>query len=210
MSTVRRIVLIGFAISCAVILIMFISSVNTGRNPVIEPLGSDQFADLPGHAAKQRLQNVWPKEVDPGTVHSVSYKAKRSRDSYLSWYRIQLPPVPALTWMNSIHSNQEQASKTRHQRQEETEGVHRIVDDPADLPEQAGTIPKWWSPPRIEFRTTEVMKWYKYTKLGLARATYSAFDQTTNTLWIFEFASQHENLWPRHQLPEGRHFATSR
>lgn len=44
----------------------------------------------------------------------------------------------------------------------------------------------------------------RYSIFG--RATYSAFDSQTNVLWVYDYASQHDLLWPQGEPPDGRRF----
>ena len=73
---------------------------------------------------------------------------------------------------------------------------------------QTGTTPTWWSPPAIDFRATELMKWYRGYDSGVGRATYSGYDETTKTLWIYEYSCQHDQLWSQGNVPTGQQFST--
>lgn len=170
--------------------------------------GESEFTQLSGSAARQRL-SAWPEGVDAEEVESVSYKVEYTRDSYSAWYRLQLSADAASTWMNRIHRRQEDWSKQSvDPLYEGCEGVHRMITGPPPQHRQAGDTPSWWTPPGIDFRTTEVMLWYTNYDSGVGRATYSAFDQSTGVLWVYDYASQHDILWPHGSIPAGDVFST--
>jgi hypothetical protein len=53
------------------------------------------------------------------------------------------------------------------------------------------------------------MKWYRDYYSGVGRATYSAYDESAQTLWIYEYSCQHDILWSSGDVPAGEHFSTS-
>lgn len=172
-------------------------------NPFGGFAGESEFAELSGSAAKRRLP-YWPVGVVASDVETVSFKSAHSRDSYSSWYCIELTDDAALTWSKQAHAQQVEWSKQcLHGRHECLEGVNRTLDGPPPLHSQTGETPGWWSPPAITFRATEVMLWYDDFYSGVARATYTAFDETNQTLWIYDYACQHDILWPRGNVPNG-------
>lgn len=177
-------------------------------NPFAGFAGESEFAELSASAAKRHLPN-WPVGVATSDVKSVSYKSAYSRDSYSSWYRIQLTADAASIWTNQVHSHQEEWSKRcLHDLHEGLEGVHWTIGGPPPLHSQTGETPAWWSPPTIDFRATEVMLWYKNYDSGVGRATYSAFDTSDRTLWMYDYACQHDTLWPQGNVPIGNVFST--
>ncbi len=107
--------------------------------------------------------------------------------------------------MDHVHAEQE--SEKYFPVDECCEGVHRItISRPPSLRRYTGRIPTWWSPPKIRFRATEMMKWYANYDSGYARATYSGFDESTSTLWVYKYVCQHDRLWSPGDLPEGTPF----
>lgn len=172
--------------------------------------GSEEFTDLSGPAARRRLDYVGPDSVDAARVASVDYKTEWSRDSSSTWYRITLDEPDAVAWMDDVHADEEAwARKLAGTSGYAPEGVRRAVAGPPPLHRQTGTTPAWWSPPSKEFRATEVMAWYVSNDSGVGRATYSAFDDSTNMLWIYRYTAQHDLLWPRSHVPEGERLRLS-
>lgn len=182
--------------------------------------GCEEFSGLAGSAAKKELAQAWPNSVPADAVDSVDYKSEWSRDSSSTWYRIKLKQPEAAAWMDYVHASEEESAEVCATMHDGTyyapEGVNRTVAGPPPLHDQTGTTPAWWSPPSKEFRATEVMVWYvegdSGTDSGTGRATYSAFDDSDNTLWIYEYTAQHDLLWSRGAVPDGQRleFAESR
>jgi hypothetical protein len=91
MHMVRRVVFVGFMIWCAGVVLMAVVALALYLlNPFAGFDGKSEFVGLSGPAAKCRLEEAWPGSVDPGAVKTVNYKCQWSRDSYSTWYRIQL------------------------------------------------------------------------------------------------------------------------
>jgi hypothetical protein len=170
--------------------------------------GESEFIALSAQAAKRRLP-AWPNGVPESEVESVSYKSSHSRDSYSSWYCVKLTNNAARNWQDYAHLHQETWSRQcLDNRDEGLEGVHRTIDGPPPLHSQTGETPAWWLPPAIAFRATEVMLWYDSFYSGVGRATYTAFDASKQTLWIYDYASQHDILWKQGNVPSGQIFTT--
>lgn len=205
MGTMRRLVAVVFLIAC--VATVFVSVVAVGSfllNPFAGFDGGEEFADLSGAAAKHRLRNAWPPAVDSASVRSVNFKTQWSRDSHSSWYRVKLTKDAAKGWANHIHSGQERDSKAAlHNLHKRLDGVHRSITGPPPLHKQTGSTPAWWSPPKAEFRATEIMMWYTHGDSGVGRATYSGFDESTDTLWVYDYACQHDQLWSPGNAPQG-------
>jgi hypothetical protein len=177
-------------------------------NPFAGFAGESEFATLSANAAKRRLPD-WPNGVATSDVEIVSFKSAYSRDSYSSWYCIKLTEDAASTWSEQVHTHQKQWSKQcLHDLHEGLEGVTRTIDGPPPLHSQTGETPTWWSPPMIPFLATEVMLWYDDFYSSVGRATYTAFDATTQTLWIYDYACQHDTLWKQGNIPSGDIFTT--
>ncbi len=170
--------------------------------------GTDEFTGFSGRKAKERLQNGWPSNVQSDAVNSVSRKSNYSRDSDSTWTRIELSPEAAAAWVEHAHRGQEQYSLRRSESNERVEGVDRVVGKIPPTHGRTGEPPDWWAPPALEFRATEAMLWYEDFRSGVARCTYSAFDKTTSSIWIYEYSSQHERLWKPGEVPDGEQFSS--
>jgi len=198
MRTIRRLVVVGFFVACAVIVLMAVAMV--GSTVLFFGFGGRrEFTDLAGPTAKRKLGDAWPSSVDPDAVESVTWKTEWSRDSSSSWWRIVLDREATLRWMDHVHAEEERWAK---HHDGPVEGVHRTIAGPPPLRKQTGATPAWWSPPAIDCRATEVMLWYSHGS-GVGRATYSAFDASTSTLWVYQYACQHDKLWPSGEPPSG-------
>ena len=175
---------------------------------VANPFGDCEFVGLSGSQAKTRLKQAWPPSIDSSDVQSVSTKWSGSIDSSSSWWKIALTPDAAAEWQQHYHSSQELWIKVSGSSLYEcAEGVDREIDGPPFLRSQTGTTPGWWSPPSIKFHATEGMLWYKNHDSGVARATYSGFDEASNTLWVYQYIAQHDRIWQPGVIPEGRQFS---
>lgn len=164
-----------------------------------------------GTAAKARLEKFgnWPKSVDPRDIEKVTWSYQSTIDIHSSWYRIELKPDAATSWMDKIHETAVAGAKVETDHLNEgAEGVHRMIPGPPPLHRQTSKTPNWWQPPAIDFRATEVMIWYKSSDSGVGRATYSAFDPSAGVLWIYEYSAQHDQLWSRRNVPPGEVFST--
>jgi len=171
-----------------------------------------EFGDLAGPDARQRIESRWPGEqwpeaIDAVQVRKVSCKYSSQIDWHTTWWKIELAPRAASAWQDDIHTRAEQAANPQKPKGSFAEGIRRIVHGQPPLRDREGTMPGWWSPTAIDFRATEVMQWSGSTGYGLA--TYSAYDETSGTLWICEYGHQHEILWPRGKLPDGERLATT-
>lgn len=203
MRRARRLLILGIVVFGLVVAVVSMAFVGVFLvNPFAEFAGSEGFSNLSGESASKRLESVWPKDVDPATVEEISYQTDWSRDSSSTWYRIRLPAGAATTWQNSVHSDQQNSSQTLRTTND-LEGVNRMITGPPSLRRKTGETPSWWSPPHVPFRATELMIWYSSPDSGVARATYSAFDEATSLLWIYECTCQHDRLWKRGELPSG-------
>jgi hypothetical protein len=111
--------------------------------------GKSEFTESDGVAAKSRLSalSAWPDGVDTGDVHSASYKGQYSRDSFSSWYRIELTSDAASEWMEHIHalSGNTQVVKVSI---EPSPGHHRFVGKLARRPRGGDRRPVISAPPK--------------------------------------------------------------
>lgn len=164
-----------------------------------------EFTGLSGSSAKQRLEETWPEDVDAEAVTSVDHRIEAGIDSSSTWSRITLTPAAAATWSDHAHAGEVAWSQELARMGDKApEGIQRRIPGPPSLRSQTGTTPDWWSPPTIEFRATEVIVWYRGNDSGVARAVYTAFDDTKNTLWIYSYTCQHDLMWGRGQPPDGQ------
>lgn len=162
-----------------------------------------EFTELNGVDAQKRLDD-WPSKIDGKNVQKVWYKNDFIRDANSYWYRIELDEETASIWCEIVHKEfEDYARKTIKTHFWNAEGVHRQISGPPDLHRHTGTIPDWWNPPSIDFRATEVMGWYENYRSGVGKLIYSAFDDETNTLWIYNNSCQHDILWEHGNIPDG-------
>jgi len=165
-----------------------------------------EFAELPAGQARSRMSN-WPELVATDDVHTVSYKSESSIDGFSSWYCIKLRPMAASVWADALHNDRaEWGQRCMHEGHSGYEGVKRAVAGPPPLHRTTGETPDWWRPPGGDFRATEVMLWYD-RESGVGGATYSAFDPSSGTLWLYDYACQHDILWDRGDVPDGETFS---
>ncbi|WP_145385675.1 hypothetical protein [Stieleria neptunia] len=51
------------------------------------------------------------------------------------------------------------------------------------------------------------MKWYSGYDSGVGQAAYTGYDADKQTLWVYEYACQHDRLWEPDQIPDGDVFS---
>ena len=173
-------------------------------NPFAGFAGETEFENLSGAKAKKRMRE-WPDSVSENDVTSLSRRHIHSRDSFATWYRIKIGAQGATNWQDSIHANKSKSPRYEGDSYDGYEGVrHRIQGPPPEYwdPEQA---PRWWNPPPINFRATEMMIWYQHGS-GIGQALYSGFDETKQELWIYDNAAQHSSPWDNRSRPKGDAF----
>ena len=164
--------------------------------------GSDfEIVELRGHEAKGSMRS-WPATVDVAEVASCSFKSSGSIDSHSQWICLRITPAAATAWIEDAHQRQAETAKQPLERgYRSVEMAERTVAEPRPLHHQTGTTPSWWQPPKMPFRATEVMLWYDGNDSGIGRATYSAFNEQSGQLWIYEYSAQHDLLWQRGRAP---------
>lgn len=162
----------------------------------------DGYSDLSG-IESQRLFSTWPASVPPRDVNHVSWCSYSTRDSFTTHYRMEMSAEHAKTWQDAIHDGEVAGARSMAD-QRVMEGLQRTIHGAPHVEYQTGKTPEWWTPPAIEFRTTEYMLWNDET--GTARGLYSAYDPVRRTLWVYKYAAQHDHLWPQGQLPQGTVF----
>lgn len=175
------------------------------QNPFAGFEGDVEFVDLNGPAAQQRMDFAWPAGVNPRDVVSMSHKASWKRDTGSSWSKLRLTPAAAKAWADEMHSRLEQnAASSKNQ----VEGVRRSFFGTLPLHDPNSPVPLWWFSPACNVRATEVMHWYD-SGSGYANAVYTSFHAESGTLWVYEFSSQHDELWPQGKPPEGTRISSA-
>lgn len=208
LRTVRTIIRSVVYACCALAVLFTIAQIGSVLINSFSPFSdSSTFADESGVAAK-RLIHEWPADVDPSNVRRVSGKQGYSFDSHSSWYKIELDANSAQVWADTVHANRERDSIQSLRKQDRgLEAVRRIVPGPPPLHRTTGPSPFWWTPPSVEFRATEAMKWYSGYGSGVGQAAYTGYDAERQTLWIYEYSAQHDRLWEPSRIPAGDIFS---
>lgn len=159
-----------------------------------------------GDSLRARMGRLWPASVHSKHVMSTDCRKWTARDSYCSWYRIQLCDGDGRTaaqaaqaadkWAVHIHQREQDhvqwLSEMGGYSPEHLTRIRRCQDLPAARSESP---PDWWASPDMEFQVTEVMIWYDQSEFGTARAAGTAFDPAEKTLWISLWCRQHHQLW---------------
>jgi|GEM_PF-1416834 len=169
------------------------------------------FWSMDGHRESVELTGIqvigaigfWPPAISPQDVDNVSHQIDHSRDSYTERYRMELSASNAAAWQDAIHAKQEQEGHGLSHL-DGMEGLHRSITGPPRLEHQTGRTPPRWTPPASEYRATEFMLWSHST--GTAHGLYSAYEPATQTLWVYGYSAQHDELWPQGKLPDGKAF----
>ena len=186
-----------FYMCCATVVltpVIWFFSFFTGHGPVeaIDVLpenAMEEIALLPG--------------LNADDVQSLSYFRQTGRDNSAAWYRIQLSGQSALACQEKLHTRaavpMALADPVRL-----FEGFHRLA--PIDAIPQDNRTPGWWNPPAVQARVTESMSWYSSGRSGVGRATCSAYEPRSSTLWIHYFIRQHRVMWTANQPPAGQQF----
>ena len=175
---------------------------------VARPFGpaTRTFDSLKGSEAQAKLGDDWPSGVKAADVASVSLRGQSSIDSHSYWYRIELTPAAARAWQDSIHAAKENSIKSAAKSEETAEGVHREVPGPISFRHQTGDEPDWWAPPASSFRATEGVKWTPGDRTAYGYGLYSLFDEGAGLLWVYDYFSQHDQLWAKGDIPAGEVF----
>lgn len=202
----QRCVLYGFygwivTVFVAAIGTVLLLAFEVRENPFYRGVSDFEVIDFRGSEAKHRLR-AWPTTVSIEEVESCSFKYSGSIDSHSQWICLRITPAAATAWIEDAHQRQaETAKQPLGRRYRSVESAERTVIGPPPLHLQTGTTPSWWQPPTMPFRATEVMLWYDGYDSGIGRATYSAFDEQSGQLWIYEYSAQHDELWQRGRAP---------
>ncbi len=132
----------------------------------------------------------------------------RSCCEYQLAYKIELHSDTARKWADSVHLLREQYSRQSVSKDDRgLEASRRVVRGPPPLHQATGDSPKWWNPPKIDFRATEAMKWYSGFDSGVGQAAYTGYDTSTGTMWVYEYSCQHDRLWEPNSIPDGDVFS---
>jgi hypothetical protein len=166
--------------------------------------GHSESVELTGIEVNREIR-FWPPSISPQDVKHVSHQIDHSRDSYTERYRMEISAANAVAWQDAIHAHEEgEGHGLSHLYG--MEGIHRSIAGPPSLEQQTGPTPSWWTPPSTEYRATEFMLWSHST--GTAHGLYSAYEPATQTLWVYRYCAQHDELWPQGKLPAGTAFHT--
>ena len=170
-----------------------------------------QFENLPGPAAHERQKSwtiIWPEQISPDVVKSVSFAYQSTLDSSTSWIRIELPAADAEVWAAAWHKEEERIVLNAFPSGgRDCEGLHRTLPAWPPFEPITGPIPAWWSPPNdLAVSTTEIM-----LRGGAqnSRVTLTGYDPATQSLWICSTNNQHHELWKQGERPEGNTFGSA-
>ena len=171
------------------------------------------FMSMDGHRESVGLTGIeangeigfWPPDISPQDVEHVSHQIDSARDSSTERYRIEINAASAIAWQDAIHAHEEEDGHGLSHLYG-MEGIHRSIAGPPPLENQTGPTPSWWTPPFTVYRATEFMLWSHST--GTAHGLYSAYEPATQTLWVYGYSAQHDELWSKGKLPVGTAFQT--
>jgi hypothetical protein len=160
----------------------------------LDPFPVLQFADKPGPVAARKM-NSWDFTVDPVAVRRVSVKSAAGIDSYSTWSKFELGHSDAKTIAAELH-NRMATIAPYFQRTKECEQATRTI---TSIPMRSPTAdpPGWWVPPTANGNATENMLWYRNAPYGVAHGCYTIYDAKHETLWVYEYAAQHDSHWDR-------------
>lgn len=164
----------------------------------LDPFPILEFVDKPGPAASRKMYS-WDFTVDPAAIRRISMKAASSIDSNSTWSKFELSQSDAKTLAAELHTRMAKIDAYL-QRTKECEQATRTI---ASIPVRSPTsdTPNWWSPPTGTGDATENMLWYPDATYGIAEGCYTIFDPARETLWVYEYAAQHDSHWERGTRP---------
>ncbi len=203
-----RFLVLGFAI-VALFTAAFFASLPFLLEFLLGGDGTVEFVDTSAHAAKAHLGDRWPTTVSEDDVESVSYKSISWRDTHYTWYRIKISRQAAAEWIRATHADEKQAALSHSQRARHIEGIQRTVRNPGSTRCDEDYAPDWWSPPELDYLSTERMLWYGETTSdsGVGYRLRTAYDEPAGTLWIFVLCEQRHRLWEQGAPPDAtEHF----
>ena len=165
-------------------------------------LTTDEYIDISGKQARAMIF-AWPQNVNASEIDRVSIKTEYQRDCYSLCYRFDTSKTVATKWQHAVHlEKQNRPLEFMDSVHEGYEGVNRVISGPPSF-SPISTVPGWWNPPAIPFRSSELMVWPADSSPGLAFAIYSAYDPATGVLWVYSFGASTDQLWNKGKLPAG-------
>ncbi len=159
-----------------------------------------ELEDASGWRAKRVLGKMWPDAVETNQVGSVSWEGESSRDSGSTFLRLECDSKTASQW--AIHLRRDHRETSEWLATFPNHLVESRKHSYAGIPlrEVTGKVPNWWTPPDHACEAHESMIWYQSSSSGVARGEYSIYDEANQTLWIYSYTCQHDELWPRGQI----------
>lgn len=165
---------------------------------------TNEYVDLPGSQAVQSFG--WQNTINPSDVIKVSRKYISQRDTHSAWTKIEITPAAAKTWEEKMHTFPTAKIDTDLYPGELREWLNSEVTPPLPVFNDEITPPTWWQPPAIKFHATQQIRWYASFDSGYGNALYSAYDEPSRILWIYDFGGQHRCFWKKGQFPPGTSF----
>ena len=172
------------------------------------------FMTMDGHRESVDIKGIdaigtlgyWPPAITPQNVDHLSHQIDWSGDSVTERYRMEITAGNAAKWQDDIHADEERNGHGLSHLYV-MEGIHRSIVGPPPLEHQTGSSPSWWTPPDSDYRATEFMLW-SHSK-GTAHGLYSVYEPRIQTLWVYGYSAEHNELWPAGKLPAGAAFQPS-
>jgi hypothetical protein len=164
----------------------------------LDPFPTLEFVDNAGPSASRKMYS-WDFTVDPSAVRRVSMKSASSIDSYSTWSKFELSSSDAETIAAELHNRMSTIDGYLQRTKECEQAIRTITSIPIRSP--TSETPNWWSPPTGTGDATENMLWYPDAAFGVAQGCYTIYDLSTQTLWVYEYAAQHDSHWERGTRP---------
>ena len=164
----------------------------------LDPFPTLEFIDKPGPAASRKMGS-WEFTVDPAAVRQISMKSASSIDSYSRWSKFELSQFDADTIASELHKRMATIDVYLQRKKECEQATRAIVSIPIRSP--TSETPDWWLAPAGTGDATENMLWYPGATYGVAQGCYTIYDANNETLWVYEYAAQHDSHWERGARP---------
>jgi hypothetical protein len=164
----------------------------------LDPFPKLEFVDKPGPAASRKMYS-WDFTVDPAVIRRISIKSASSIDSYSTWSKFQLAQTDAKTLASELHARMAKIDAYLRRNNECEQATRTITFIPIRSP--TSDTPDWWRPPTQTGDATENMLWYPDATYGVAQGCYTVYDAGNETLWVYEYAAQHDSHWERGARP---------
>ena len=164
----------------------------------LDPFPIHEFVNKSGPVAARKM-SLPDFTVDPVVVRSISMKSASSIDSYSTWSKFELGHSDAKTIASDLH-NRMATIDPYFQRTKECEQSRRSINSIPIRSPTSGPA-SWWAPPTATGDATENMLWYPDATYGVAQGCYTIYDAKHETLWVYEYAAQHDSHWERGSRP---------